>query len=273
MSLQNLTKENNYKLYIGELVTPGLDLDNISTNSINSLQNGTNVFTLPTPASGNETIVNSDLVTTTDLAHSLGAVGKGFRNVFCQNLAGLSGPVSIQYGLEGKINTPPPGDPPLPNDPLIIYQNGLIFVNPSNTTDNSILNYYREYTQADLVLNIGGVYANPPSPLTYKATIIGNIVTMSILVPDKSHAPGPTGQIIISGLTSNFAPSAPQSIQINVNSNGSIVPGVLYIDTAALITIYPGFTTSTSFTNGVSVGLGIIESVGNVSYFTFSYIL
>lgn len=254
MSLQNLKKENNYRLYIGELVTPGLDLDSISTNSINSLENGTNVFTLPTAVSGNETVVNTDLVTESDLAHSLGDINKGFRNVFCQNLAGLSGPVSVQYGVQGKFNEPPPGQPPLPPDPLIVFESGLKFVNPSNTSDNSILNYYREFTpnEADPLVLTGGyagsnnaVVAGSTFNVDYSIVKVGSLVNVSITFPYTTAAP-PVGvppvlldRIIISGLPLGLRPLRPQFAFCPVNINDTINNGIISINTNGTIAIYP----------------------------------
>ena len=252
MSIQNILQPNNLVLYAGNIAA-----DKITVDVIDSLATGDPVFILPTEADENDVVVNKNLITSADLAVSLGAAGQGYRDVFCQNLRGLGGTVQQNYS---PVNIP----------------GGVNFFDPStpaNTPYASLLDTYYSITQADLTLQIGGAYANPAVPLNYKATIIGNLVTMSILVPAKSIAPGPTGPITITGLTSNFYPEFPQSIQIDVDSDSNLIQGVIYIDTGGLITIYPGYSTAAVFTSGQPIGLGIIETGSVASYLTFSYIL
>lgn len=158
---------------------PSLTVDNITTNEIYYEDDPTPTIP-PTPiieftnnGSNSFITVNKDIITSNDSAHSLGAVGKGFDNLFCENLQGLSGEVNIIYGLAGSKPNPA-------IDPLLITGNGLKFGtgNYPAAHPQNILNTYQELTGT---LALAG-YSTAQN-LTYSAVVIGKNVTFSFNLP------------------------------------------------------------------------------------------
>lgn len=236
MSLQNLLKSNNYELDIS-YVSSG----QIHTTDLYSISPSTNITT------------HANIITNADDAVNLGGVGKGYANIYARNLAGLNGAVNVQYGITGEAGV----------NPLKIYNNGLIFFNPASTSDNSTMNYYREFSGT---LTTGGAL---PSAATggYRAVICGKNVNISITFP--ATVATSTAPITLTGLPSQFIPGHVQSSLAPANNGGVISMGIIKVDTAALLTLYTDTIETGNFTNGSAAGLGVASG----RYFSFSYTL
>lgn len=213
MSLQNLEKPNNYQLYIGNAVSPSSTVTNLYPPGI---------------APNNNITIHGNLITTTDDAVNLGAVGKGFASVYAKNLAGLNGPVNVQYGITGDAGV----------NPLVIYENGLQFRNGGILGD-ALSNYY----SLSGTINSSGAIV---TPVDYSATIIGSLVTLSLKmsigpcttigVPINVQLPsdnglfptGPDGVVINNIPVANDVSYPMGSISINSSGLLSIISSLSY---------------------------------------------
>ncbi len=268
MSLQNLKKENNYELYCNKL---NVDEVAVNTLDVNIIDAQSGIFESVTTSElvadpGTDMVIYNNLVTVGDLAASLGKGGKGFSNLFCQNLCGLGGPVNVQTSINGPlVPGPNPGDPPVISnliitspvgitgpgtDPVGLY-NGLKFTNvaPIAPITSYNLERYEEYSGQ---LTAQG--AIPVTQVNYKAVIIGNIVTLKIqsFIATCNNTGVP---ITIVGLPSLLKPNnnIVFSVEVNVNNTNN-ENGVLIIQSSGSMLLQPDTRGTFFFTNALDAG-------------------
>jgi len=267
MSLQNLLKQNDYDLYCDTMNMTSLDIGTITAN--NGIFESVSTPELLSDPGTDITIFNN-IAPQSDLATSLGLAGKGFRNLFCQNLCGLGGPVNVQTSINGPlVPAPNPSDPPVISNLIITspvgitgpgvnpvrLNNGLVFgnVGSNNTT---LSEYYTVSATPSTQGSVSGPFAVIPI-VDWVATRIGNTVSLRFKF-NRQSCTSVTATIFINlgaAFTSVFYPSVGVGFSVPVaNSNSTAVAALGFINTSGNITIQ-------SITNG-NINFGNLELVG-----------
>lgn len=232
MSLQNLLKDNNYTLYIGDaeidtLNTTDIVAEKISAPGSNYLQMGSTII----PYSNNQT--------------SVGTASQSFNNMYCHNLWGYNNTaVKLQEGLViGNVNNPA----------LTLYNqlSGSFTLGGGWTglTDFSVT-YKAVIVGKNVTMSIDVSSTQvPPSAVQPKATT--------------------NAAIILSGLNSSLNPATPKVVTIPMNVNGTHPLGAIVISAGSL-TIYSstdlnagyitGSTASYDFPNGTEFSFSYLLS-------------
>lgn len=206
MSLQNLLKNNNYPIIINDLTSNEVSSDNVYTDNLYS-------------KSSTYITLHSNLQTTSDGARSLGTLGHGFSDLYCQNLLGFNGNVYIVHALSGGSSASPAA--------VNIVSQGLLIEGSGQT----VLTKYHEATG---FVNLTGFTTT--QSVSYSYTVVGKMVTFQfnftpaqivaggsyITFPIPSEITPPNNILCLIDATQNSVSSASACI---IKSNSTISIG------------------------------------------------
>ncbi len=271
MSLNNITKENNYKLYcnsvkadkfdVGEIVVDNITVQNanvINTISTSHINSGTSLF---------NTIVTSNLDTNNANIINLNSTNgtiNGLKANTLQTVTGLGNITSTNniiapvHVATTSVNTPSIINGALP----VAVSTGITFPN-TNAAGTTNLRYYLQSTGT--LTTSGAVVTS----LNYRATRIGGQVNVCVQAMDTSVLATANTFLKISGMPIDFLPNSTTCCgPILTNTTAGATMGRYQFNGSGDILIFATVNSGVNFLIGQPCGL--FGGTAQFATFTFS---
>ena len=265
MSLQNITKENNYDIYCNKIYANDAEIDNITIDNITATNiTATNQVSTPSLktntlstilGTGNITSSNNLIVptiTVTNLKTNTLATVSGSGNITSSN--NLIAPTIV---ASTSIITP-----------ILNSATGTISITSGLTLQNSNAapsNTLRYYLQSTGTLTTSGAIV---TSLNYRATRIGGLVNVCVQCMADTVLATATSSLTISGIPSDFLPNSTTcNGPILTNTLAGVTLGRYQFNGSGTIVIFATINSGVNFTIGQPCGL----FGGTTNFATFSF--